>query len=135
MRFEAAMYLGRRSRDEAKRAIPVLKRLLNDTDPAVRFNAAVALWKLQPGSPSPVPVLESALVSVDPEVRIWAAHALVQVIGADAHKAIPTLVSWLMRPRIGAPRAATQEKSEAVRRRALSTLIHKYDDAFIWQIR
>lgn len=92
-RFEAAMYLGRRPHDEAKPAIPILKEILNDKDPAVRFHAAVALWKLEPQSGSPVPRLTKALAEEDFVTRFWAAHTLVEAVGSEATAAIPILIA------------------------------------------
>ena len=92
-RFEAAMYLGRRPRDEAISAIPILKKILNDKDPAVRFHATVALWKLEPQSGPPVPGLTRALAEDDFVARFWAAHALVEAVGSEATAAIPILIA------------------------------------------
>ena len=83
-RYEAAMYLGRKSPEEGKQAIPVLRRALSDPDPAVRFHAAVALWRLEPEGPSPATHLADGLKSVDPVVGFWAAHAMTEGLELQA---------------------------------------------------
>ena len=97
-RFEAATYLGRKAGSKTPSTITVLERLKSDKDPAVRFHSAVALWKITPGSSSPVGLLEKSLKSEDEEVRFWAAHALVEAVGRKAQAAVPTLLDCVADP-------------------------------------
>jgi prepilin-type N-terminal cleavage/methylation domain-containing protein len=126
-RFEAAMYLGRRPRDEAKSAIPILKEILNDKDPAVRFHATVALCKLEPQSGPQVPGLTRALTEEEFVAQFWAAHALVEAVG----KALPAWqVAAAYRSRL-AIEALTKIKQVAVP--ALITTEEK--EPWFWDIR
>jgi HEAT repeat protein len=68
------------------RALPVLKRLVDDPDPETRFNAVVALGDL--GDAAAVPTLIAAMDSEDAGVRIAAAGVLG---GLRDPRAIPRL--------------------------------------------
>ena len=62
--------------DEARRALPVLIRALEDKDPQVRSGAAVALGELGSEAASALPALKQALSDKDSQVREAAAKAL-----------------------------------------------------------
>ena len=93
-RFEAVLYLGRKAADPAAKAAgPLLVKLAAESHPAVRFHALAARSKLGLADRSPIPILEAALAADDPTVVFWAAHALVELRGVEAHKAVGVLAA------------------------------------------
>jgi HEAT repeat protein len=78
----------------AKDAVPELIGALNDQDAAVRFDAAIALGKIDPTAKDTVPVLVDALKDRDTSVRRAAAEAL-DGIGPAAKDAVPALIDAL----------------------------------------
>ena len=114
---QAAMSLGRRHDDpDIKSALPALRMAEESPDPGLRFHAAVARWRIEPGSPSPIPMLEEALEDDDPDVALWAAHALAEAIGEKAHQAVPIAIAWLARPPGPLSRAYVPGQVEHARR-------------------
>ena len=85
----AAEALGLIGRD-AKAAVPSLKVALDNQDPQVRLNAAVALARIEPQEESHVLLLVQFLKVRDPSIRATAAGSLGEM-GGHARSAIPAL--------------------------------------------
>ena len=97
LRFHAAIALGHLGR-EARPAVPVLiHTALWDQDPAVRVEAAVALWKIDHTGPVVIPALIKALAD-DNELICWIAADCLGQMGAEARQAVPALQQALRRP-------------------------------------
>jgi len=97
LRFHAAIALGNHGRD-AQPAVPALiHTALWDQDPAVRVEAAVALWKIDRTGPLVIPVLIKALAD-DNELICWIAADCLGQIGPEARQAVPALQQALRRP-------------------------------------
>lgn len=79
---------------QAKTAIPVLTRKLDDPEPRVVGHAAIALRKVGGVVTNAVTVVRRLLNHHDSEVRAFAAVALAE-LGADASVALPDLVHLL----------------------------------------
>lgn len=93
-RMEALVYLGRKASDpEAKHAGSLLSELAADDHPAVRFHTLATRAKLGLAEESPAAILDAALTSDDSDVAFWAAHALVELHGTEAHKAVGILAT------------------------------------------
>jgi HEAT repeat protein len=98
IRFHAAVALGDSGRD-ARAAVPGLTHTaLWDDDPAVRVEAAAALWKIDHGKgPLVVGALSKALAD-DNELICWMAADCLGQIGPKAREAVPALRQALRRP-------------------------------------
>jgi HEAT repeat protein len=97
LRFHAAIALGDLGR-HADPAIPILiHTALWDKDPAVRVEAAVALWKIDRRGPLVIPALIKALAD-DNELICWIAADCLGQIGPEARQAVPALQQALQRP-------------------------------------
>jgi HEAT repeat protein len=96
VRFHAAVALGNLGRN-ARPAVPTLiHTALWDADPAVRVEAAVALWKIERSGPLVIPVLTEAL-EADNEMICWMAADALGQIGPEAREAVPALRQALHR--------------------------------------
>jgi HEAT repeat protein len=97
VRFHAAIALG----DFGPGARPSVADLTHvalwDEDPAVRVEAAVALWKIDRKGPLVIPALIKALGD-DNELVCWIAADSLGQIGPEAQEAIPALQQALRRP-------------------------------------
>jgi HEAT repeat protein len=98
VRFHAALALG----DCGAAAQPATANLVHcvlwDKDPAVRVEAAVALWKVDNShSPIAIPALIEALSS-DNELICWIAADCLGRMGPAAREAVPALQKALQRP-------------------------------------
>jgi HEAT repeat protein len=97
LRFHAATALGNLGRD-AHAAIPgLIHTALWDEDPAVRVEAAVALWKIDRTGPLVIPALIKALADEN-DLICWIAADCLGQIGPEARQAIPALQQALRRP-------------------------------------
>ena len=102
VRSAAAEALGKIG-PKARAAVPALMEAAQDANPFVRFDTAIALWKIEGEAIRSVPIL-SSLLSVrpagprDPSVASMAAHALGD-IGAETEPAVPALIALLARGR------------------------------------
>jgi HEAT repeat protein len=97
LRFHAAIALGDLG-CEAQPAVPVLiHSALWDEDPAVRVEAAVALWKIDRTGPLVIPALIKALADGN-ELICWIAADCLGQIGPEARQAVPALQQALHRP-------------------------------------
>jgi HEAT repeat protein len=97
LRFHAAVALGNFGRD-ARPAVPALiHTALWDKDPAVRVEAAAALWKIDRKGPLVIPALVEALAD-DNELVCWMAADYLGQIGPEARDAVPALRRALGRP-------------------------------------
>jgi HEAT repeat protein len=81
-------------REQARRAIPALIEALKDTDPSVRWTAALALGNIPGDMRIAVPALVEALHDQDDEVRKHAADSLGS-IGQSPELAVRALVTSL----------------------------------------
>jgi HEAT repeat protein len=96
LRFHAAVALGNLGR-AAESAVPALTHTaLWDEDPAVRVEAAVALWKIERKGPLVFPVLADALAD-DNELICWMAADYLAQIGPEARETVPALKRALRR--------------------------------------
>jgi HEAT repeat protein len=68
-----------------------------DEDPAVRLEAAVALWKIDRTGPLVIPALIKALAD-DNELICWIAADCLGQIGSEAREAVRALQQALRRP-------------------------------------
>jgi HEAT repeat protein len=68
-----------------------------DEDPAVRVEAAMALWKIDRKGPLVIPALIKALAD-DNELICWIAADYLGQIGPEARQAVPALQHALRRP-------------------------------------
>ena len=92
VRAGAARALGEQGPD-ARDAIPALIPLTEyDSDPRVRVEAAVALWRIDHHAGKVVPTCVAALASADEVVR-WVAADCLGEIGSDARAAVPALLA------------------------------------------
>jgi HEAT repeat protein len=97
MRFHAAIALGDLGH-HARPAIPsLIHTALWDEDPAVRVEAAMALWKIDRTGPLVIPALIKALAD-DSELICWIAADCLGQIGSEAREAVPALQQALRRP-------------------------------------
>jgi len=97
LRFHAAIALGNLGHD-ARPAMPALiHTALWDEDPAVRVEAAVALWKIDRTGPLVIPALIKALADHN-ELICWIAADCLGQIGSEAREAVPALQQALHRP-------------------------------------
>jgi HEAT repeat protein len=97
VRFHASTALGDLGRD-ARAAVPVLiHTALWDEDPAVRVEAAVALWKIDRTGPLVIPALMKALADEN-ELICWIAADCLGQIGPEARQAVRALQQALRRP-------------------------------------
>lgn len=74
--------------------VPGLTKMLQDSDPGMRYTAAKTLGSYGTEATSAVPQLVQALKDPDTSVRIGAAYALAE-IGPSAESAVPTLAEGL----------------------------------------
>jgi HEAT repeat protein len=97
LRFHAAVALGDLGR-EAQPAVPLLiHTALWDEDPAVRMEAAMALWKIdRTKAPLVIAALIKALAN-DNELICWIAADRLGQIGPEAREAVPALRQALER--------------------------------------
>jgi HEAT repeat protein len=96
LRFHAAIALGD-SGTAGRPAVPYLiHAALWDEDPAVRLEAAMALWKIDRKGPLVVAVLVGALDDAN-ELICWIAAECLGQIGAAAREAVPALRQALHR--------------------------------------
>jgi HEAT repeat protein len=97
VRFHAAIALG----DLGSAAQPSVPALIHtarwDENPAVRVEAALALWKIDRKGPLVIPALIEALANRNEFICWMAADSLGQ-IGPEAREAIPALQQALQRP-------------------------------------
>ena len=93
IRLKVARELGHFSY-EAKKAVPVLTKLLDDDFWATRMEAALSFGKLGPDAKAAVPRLARSLTDCDVSVREAAYIALGQM-GNSAQSAVPALESQL----------------------------------------
>ena len=77
--------------------VPGLTKMLQDSDPAMRYTAAEQLGAYGVEAKSAVPELTQALKDSDPSVRFGAAYALGS-IGVDAESALPELTEAFKDP-------------------------------------
>ena len=77
--------------------VPGLTKMLQDSDPAMRYTAAEQLGAYGVEAKAAVPELTQALKDSDPSVRFGAAYALGS-IGIDAESALPALTEALKDP-------------------------------------
>ena len=77
--------------------VPGLTKMLQDSDPAMRYTAAEQLGAYGVEAKSAVPELTQALKDSDPSVRFGAAYALGS-IGVDAESALPALTEAIKDP-------------------------------------
>jgi HEAT repeat protein len=97
LRFHAAVALGNLGSD-ARPAVPALiHTALWDEDPAVRVEAAAALWKIDRKGPLVFHTLIKALAD-DNELICWTAADCLGQIGPEAQEAVPALRQALQRP-------------------------------------
>ncbi len=97
VRFHAAIALGDLG-CEARSAVPALTHAaLWDENPAVRVEAAVALWKIDRKGPLVIPALIKALANNN-EFICWMAADCLGQIGPQARQAVPALQQALQRP-------------------------------------
>jgi HEAT repeat protein len=97
LRFHAATALGNLGQN-ARAAVPdLIHSALWDLDPAVRVEAAMALWKIDRTGPLVVPALTKALAD-DNELICWIAADYLGQIGSEAREAVPALKQALDRP-------------------------------------
>jgi len=97
LRFHAATALGNLGHN-ARAALPVLiHTALWDEDPAVRVEAAMALWKIDRTGPLVVPALIKGLADEN-ELICWIAADCLGQIGSEARQAVPALKQALLRP-------------------------------------
>jgi HEAT repeat protein len=98
VRFHAAIALGHLG-SAARSSMPVLiHTALWDENPAVRVEAAVALWKIDRNKgPLVIPALIKALAD-DNELICWIAADCLGQIGPEARQAFPALQEALRRP-------------------------------------
>jgi HEAT repeat protein len=99
VRFHAAIALGELGYAPAARpSVPTLiHAALWDEDPAVRVEAAMALWKIDRKGPLVIPALIKALAD-DNELICWIAADYLGQIGPEARQAVPALQHALRRP-------------------------------------
>jgi HEAT repeat protein len=97
VRFHAAIALGDLGRT-ARAALPALIHAsLWDEDPAVRIEAAIALWKIdRKTAPRVIPTLIEALDNAN-ELLCWIAADFLGEIGSEAREAVPALQKALQR--------------------------------------
>jgi len=96
VRFHAAITLGDLGL-AGRPAVPDLTHAaLWDDDPAVRVEAAVALWKIDRKRPPVIPVLIKALAD-DNELVCWMAADSLGEIGPESRQALPALRRALQR--------------------------------------
>jgi HEAT repeat protein len=97
VRFHAAIALG----DLGSAARPSLPALIHtarwDENPAVRVEAALALWKIDRKGPLVIPALIEALANNN-EFICWMAADCLGQIGPEAQEALPALQQALQRP-------------------------------------
>src|SRR5690606_40270864 len=65
-------------------ALPILRGLLKDKDPEVRFTAAKALWQITEQAEASLPVLVETLASSDRQLRMQAFRVLTTDLGPAA---------------------------------------------------
>ena len=98
LRFHAAVALGELGPDGRPALSPLIHAALWDEDPAVRVEAAVALWKIDRNKgPLVIPALVKALAN-DNELICWIAADYLGQIGPEAREAVPALRQALRRP-------------------------------------
>jgi HEAT repeat protein len=79
----------------ARAAVPRLREMLKEEDPAVRASAALALWQIDGEAEAALPALVAALKDDDPRTRQHAAWAL-GVVGPGAKAVTPPLKELLL---------------------------------------
>ena len=96
VRFHAAIALGDLG-PAGRPAVPgLIHAALWDADPAVRVEAAMALWKIDRKGPLVVPALVRALGDAN-ELICWIAADCLGQIGPEAREAVPALRQALQR--------------------------------------
>ena len=96
VRFHAAIALGDLG-PAGRPAVPgLIHAALWDADPAVRVEAAMALWKIDRKGPLVVPALVRALGDAN-ELICWIAADCLGQIGPEAREAVPALRQALRR--------------------------------------
>jgi HEAT repeat protein len=96
MRFHAAISLGNLRPDSRPAVATLIHTSLWDTDPAVRIEAAMALWKIDRKLPLVLHVLVKALEDVN-ELICWIAAERLGELGPAAREAVPALRQTLQR--------------------------------------
>jgi HEAT repeat protein len=96
VRFHAAVALGDLGPHGQSAVATLIHASLWDEEPAVRLEAAIALWKIERKGPLVVHVLTEALGNVN-ELICWLAAEYLGQIGPEAHEAIPALRQALQR--------------------------------------
>jgi HEAT repeat protein len=98
LRFHAAVALGDLGAEARPAVPPLIHTALWDEDPAVRVEAAVALWKIdRTRAALVIPALIKALAN-DNELICWIAADYLGQIGPEAREAVPALRQALQRP-------------------------------------
>jgi HEAT repeat protein len=97
VRKEAVFNLGQMGEDSHSAESAVAGVLQNDPSDEVRFNAALALFKIKPESQETIDILSAALEDPHPQVRLNSAIALSRA-GPNARTAVPQLLAALKRP-------------------------------------
>jgi HEAT repeat protein len=96
VRFHAAVALGNLSRHARPAVSTLIHTALWDEDPAVRVEAAAALWKIDRKGPLVLPALIKALAD-DNELICWMAADYLGQIGPEAREAVTALRQALRR--------------------------------------
>ncbi|HTU17396.1 MAG TPA: HEAT repeat domain-containing protein, partial [Gemmataceae bacterium] len=96
VRFHAAISLGDLGSDGRPAAADLIHTSFWDDDPAVRVEAATALWKIDRKLPLVLHVLVKALEDAN-ELICWIAAERLAQLGSAAHEAIPALQHALQR--------------------------------------
>jgi HEAT repeat protein len=98
VRFHAAIALGDCGPTAHAASASLVHAVLWDRDPAVRVEAAAALWKIDDShGPLVIPALIDALASTN-ELICWIAADCLGRIGPPAREAVPALQQALRRP-------------------------------------
>jgi HEAT repeat protein len=96
VRFHAAVALGDLGPHGRAAVATLIHASLWDEEPAVRLEAAIALWKIDRKGPLVVHVLTEALGDAN-ELLCWLAAEYLGQIGPEARQAIPALRQALQR--------------------------------------
>jgi hypothetical protein len=86
---QALMILGKIGK-EARETLPIIESRLNDTNSYTRFQAAVAVWRIDHDFQTVFPVLTNLLIKLDEESR-WPIFETLGEMGANAAPAVPLI--------------------------------------------